>query len=34
VKYVLENRESVVAKIEKPDDGDTVEREVELLLSV
>lgn len=34
VKYVLENRDSVVAKIDKPDDGDTVEREVELLLSV
>jgi glycosyltransferase involved in cell wall biosynthesis len=34
VRYALEHRDAVAAQITPPDDGDTVEREVDLLLSV
>ena len=34
VRYVLENRDAAAAQIVPPDDADTVEREVDLLLSL
>jgi glycosyltransferase involved in cell wall biosynthesis len=34
IRYVLRNRDAVAARIDVPDDADTVEREVDLLLSL